>query len=144
VTLPRTPSQTVGPFYAIGLCRRTENELVDRDAPDAVPLVGLLLDGAELPVPDGLIEIWDPDARRWGRCGTDGDGRFSFVVSRRTRQLAAYVFCRGLLRHQLTRIYIEAEPEDAALASLVAARDGEALRFDIRLQGDRQTVFFAV
>ena len=34
--LPRTPSQTVGPYYAIGLCRRVENELVAPDDPGAV------------------------------------------------------------------------------------------------------------
>ena len=28
MTLPRTPSQTVGPFFTIGLCRRPQNELV--------------------------------------------------------------------------------------------------------------------
>ena len=28
LTLPPTPSQTVGPYYTIGLCRRVENELV--------------------------------------------------------------------------------------------------------------------
>ena len=26
MTLPRTPSQTVGPFYALGLCRRREDD----------------------------------------------------------------------------------------------------------------------
>ena len=31
MTLPRTPSQTVGPYYAIGLCRRVENELAPDD-----------------------------------------------------------------------------------------------------------------
>jgi len=45
-----------------------------------VPLVGQLLDGEETPVSDGVIEIWDATNRRWGRCGTDADGRFSFVV----------------------------------------------------------------
>ena len=27
MALPRTPSQTVGPYYAIGLCRRDDNVL---------------------------------------------------------------------------------------------------------------------
>ena len=39
-----TPSQTVGPFYAIGLTWPS-NELVSRDAPGAFELTGRLLDG---------------------------------------------------------------------------------------------------
>jgi len=129
MTLPRTPSQTVGPYYEIGLCRRPENELV----PDGVRFVGRLLDGREMPVPDGVIEVFDAANRLWGRCGTDVDGRFSFVVPRGISHLEAYVFARGLLRHQLTRIELsEAEQGNGELG------------FDIRLQGDRQTVFFAV
>ena len=48
MTLPRTPSQTVGPFFTIGLCVRPQNELVV----DGVPLVGRLFDGREEPVVD--------------------------------------------------------------------------------------------
>ena len=129
MTLPRTPSQTVGPFFTIGLCRRPETELVR----DGVRLVGRLLDGREEPISDGVIEIFDAAKRLWGRCGTDPEGGFSFVIPPDTSHLAAYVFARGLLRHQLTRIRLsEAERED------------NAYRFDLRLQGDRQTVFFAV
>jgi protocatechuate 3,4-dioxygenase, alpha subunit len=142
MTLPRTPSQTVGPFFTIGLCRRPENELVDRGAPEAVRLIGQLLDGEELPVSDGVIEVWDAANRRWGRCGTDADGRFSFVVGK-VPHLEAYVFARGLLRHQLTRIYFPDEAHDDVDPTLVAEPEGGALRFDIRLQGERQTLFFA-
>src|SRR6266545_1434790 len=130
VMRPRTPSQTVGPYYAIGLCRRPENELVPPDEPGAVELTGQLLDGEEMPVSDGLIELWDAGARRWGRCGTDAGGRFSFVVSP-APHYEVFVFARGLLRHQLTRVYF------------ADAEENGALRFDIRLQGDRETVFFA-
>jgi protocatechuate 3,4-dioxygenase alpha subunit len=140
MTLTRTPSQTVGPYFTIGLCRRSDNELVSRDEPGAVRLIGRLLDGEETPVSDGMIEIWDATNRRWGRCGTDADGRFSFVVDD-TPHVEVYVFARGLLKHQLTRIYFS---EGAAPAELVAEQEDGAYRFDIRLQGDRQTVFFAV
>ena len=135
--LPRTPSQTVGPFYEIGLCRRPENELV----PDGVLLVGRLLDGQDEPVSDGVIEVWDAEASRWGRCGTDADGRFSFVIATDTPHLEAYVFARGLLKHQLTRIHFSAANVDP---TLIAEQEDGAYRFDIRLQGERQTVFFAV
>src|SRR3954449_4963812 len=107
----RTPSQTVGPYYAIGLCRRADNELV----PGGEVLSGRLLDGEGAPVTDGMVELWDAVDRRWGRSGTHPDGVFSFLVAKpRARDgyaphLLAYVFARGLLKHQLTRIYFPDE-----------------------------------
>jgi protocatechuate 3,4-dioxygenase alpha subunit len=158
VTLPRTPSQTVGPYYAIGLCRRPQNVLAER----GVAVGGELLDGEGTPIPDGVIELWDPVGARWGRCGTHPDGRFAFVVAKpegrdgAAPHLLVYVFARGLLKHQLTRIYFPDEPAAnaadpvlAALseedrATLVAGDDGAGgLRFDIRMQGPNATVFFA-
>jgi protocatechuate 3,4-dioxygenase alpha subunit len=136
----RTPSQTVGPYYEIGLCRRSANELAPGER--GMQLTGRLLDGVDTPVADGLIELWDPRSRRWGRCGTDAEGRFSFRVDGDAPYVEAYVFARGLLRHQLTRIYLAVEPDDPALATLAAEAENGALRFDIRLQGERQTVFF--
>jgi protocatechuate 3,4-dioxygenase, alpha subunit len=161
VTLPRTPSQTVGPFYSIGLCRRTDNELVARDDEAAVHVSGMLLDGAGEPIPDGLVELWSAPARAWGRCGTHPDGRFDFVLAKPPAapggapRYDVYVFARGLLRHQLTRLYFPDEPEANAVdpvlaalaaderATLVARAEGDGLRFDIRMQGESQTVFFA-
>jgi protocatechuate 3,4-dioxygenase alpha subunit len=152
-----TPSQTVGPYYEIGLCRRSDSELAPRNAPDSVQLIGRLLDGQGTPIADGMIEIWD--GRRWGRSGTDSAGRFSFSVTKpaakpaETPRFDVYVFARGLLRHQLTRVYFPDEPNEgdsvyAALGdedrqTLVAQQESGALCFDIRMQGDRATVFFA-
>jgi len=123
MTLPRTPSQTVGPYYAIGLCRRPDNEL----DPEGRELAGTLLDGAGEGIPDGMIELWDAEARLWGRCGTDAAGGFSFLVRRDARALDGYVFARGLLKHQRFRI---------------DADELERQRFDIRLQGEDATVFY--
>lgn len=144
--MSRTPSQTVGPFYSIGLCRREDNVL----DPEGIELAGSLLDGRGDPIEDGMIEIWDADGRRWGRCGTAPGGGFAFRVPRDCDVLDAFVFARGLLRHQRTRIYLR-EVEDEVLAGLspeqrstLHAAPGEGgLRFDIRMQGERQTVFFA-
>jgi protocatechuate 3,4-dioxygenase alpha subunit len=151
----RTPSQTVGPYYAIGLCRRCESVLVA----DGVRLRGQLLDGRGESIPDGMVEVWDGE--HWGRSGTDHEGRFSFTVAKPpprdgdAPRLDVFVFARGLLRHQLTRVYFPDEAErndadavlssldEAGRASLVAEQRDGALRFDIRMQGDRQTVFFA-
>jgi protocatechuate 3,4-dioxygenase alpha subunit len=141
-----TPSQTVGPFYTIGLCRRPDAELV----PDGVELTGTLYDGQDEPIVDGVVEVWDLAGRRWGRAGTDGGGRFRFVVPRDCDVLDTFVFARGLLRHQRTRIYLR-ELDDDVLSSLTAderatllARAHEGgLLFDIRMQGETATVFFA-
>jgi protocatechuate 3,4-dioxygenase, alpha subunit len=146
MSLPTTPSQTVGPYYSIGLCRRRDNEL----APDGMRLCGQLLDGAGEPV-DGMIELWDAVGRRWGRCGTDADGGFEFTLPDDADVFEVYVFARGLLEHQRTRLYVpeatddvlESLPEDER-TTLVATRERGEYRFDIRLQGDRETVFFAV
>jgi protocatechuate 3,4-dioxygenase alpha subunit len=65
------------------------------------------------------------------------------------------VFARGLLKRLVTRIYFPDEEEanagDPILSSiedqglrrtLIARDEGDSLRFDIHLQGDRQTAFF--
>jgi protocatechuate 3,4-dioxygenase alpha subunit len=153
----RTPSQTVGPYYEIGLCRRPDNELAPRTDANALLLIGRLFDGEGAPIADGMIEIWD--GSRWGRSGTDSEGRFSFTVTKpparpaETPRFDVYVFARGLLRHQLTRVYFPDEPNevdpvyaalsDADRQTLLAQREDGALRFDIRMQGDRATAFFA-
>jgi protocatechuate 3,4-dioxygenase alpha subunit len=160
MTLPRTPSQTVGPFFALGLCRGREDETA---APEegSFELIGTVLDGDGVPVPDALVEIWLAAERRWDRCATDSEGRFQFTVSKprpldgEAPRIDVYVFARGLLKHQLTRIYFpderanESDPVLSALDAeqrdaLTAKPEDGAFRFDIRLQGDRQTVFFAV
>jgi protocatechuate 3,4-dioxygenase alpha subunit len=133
----RTPSQTVGPFYTIGMCRRPDDEL----DPDGIELVGQLFDGLGDPVADGVIEVWDGASRRWGRSGTDGGGWFRFLVPRDATRLEAFVFARGLLRHQLTRIYLRDDPA-AEDETLLAQHEGDRMRFDIRMQGERATVFF--
>lgn len=155
MTLARTPSQTVGPYYSMGLCRRPEN----RPANDGIRVTGTLLDGAGEPVPDGLVEVWSAPLGAWGRCGTHPDGRFEFVLAKppavgaEAPRYDVYVFARGLLRHQLTRFYFPNELNDGdpvlsslsadERATLVAQADGDGLRFDVHLQGESETVFFA-
>jgi protocatechuate 3,4-dioxygenase alpha subunit len=146
MTPGRTPSQTVGPYFAIGLCRSEQNEVVPGGS---VRLAGRLLDGSGEPVADAVVELWQrgEEGTLWGRCGTDGDGAFSFVTEPPLDGFAyVLVFARGLLKHLVTRCYFE---DDAALdgrqrTTLVARPDGDALRFDIHLQGERETVFFDV
>ena len=116
--------------------------------PDGVRIGGRVLDGGGVPVPDALVETWDPAARAFARCGTDEDGAWH-VVTPRPPFLAVNVLARGLLHRLVTRIYFdEAAVPDAVPAerrhTLLARPDGDGFRFDIRLQGEEETVFFDV
>jgi protocatechuate 3,4-dioxygenase alpha subunit len=166
-----TPSQTAGPFLSIGLTWDDGEEVVPLGTPGVITIVGRLLDGADEPVPDGLIETWQVNPvglRGFGRSltGPDGSWRISTVPpgpvaaadgTPQAPHLDVSVFARGLLDRVVTRIYLPGD--SAALAAdpvlsavpadrrdtLVAHDEGERrYRFDIRLQGERETVFFDV
>lgn len=106
----------------------------------------------------------------FGRSATDKDGQFNFdtikpgaVAGPNGQMQAPHVlvtyFSRGQLTHLFTRIYFSDEAANATdpiLAvvpserrqTLIAAREkggGHAVyRFDIKVQGDNETVFFAI
>jgi protocatechuate 3,4-dioxygenase, alpha subunit len=61
--LPVSASQTVGPFLSIALDWPDGDLVVPADAPGAIRVGGLLLDGAGEPVPDGVVETWQADPR---------------------------------------------------------------------------------
>jgi protocatechuate 3,4-dioxygenase alpha subunit len=179
MTGPLTPSQTVGPFFGVGLPFEKGEQIAAPGSAGAIRLEGQVLDGNGEPVPDALLEIWQPDDRGryyrvadgdatgFGRCRTDSEGAFSFTTVKpgETRapdgreqapHLNVTVFARGLLRHLVTRMYFPDETdanasdpvlnlvEPARRETLIAKNCGGALHFDIRLQGDRETVFFAI
>jgi protocatechuate 3,4-dioxygenase alpha subunit len=173
VTVELTPSQTVGPFFSFGLLAADRSELVPADSPGAVALSGRVLDGEGDPVPDAMVEIWQADEEGhyrpdfgWGRSGTDAEGRYSFLTRKPGRvpddegslqapHLSLLVFARGLLKPVRTRVYFPDEAANgddrvlAALpgddrATLIARSGGAGLEFDVRLQGEAQTTFFAV
>jgi protocatechuate 3,4-dioxygenase alpha subunit len=93
-----TPSQTVGPYFAIGLAKML---LCDIAAPgvtgERITIQGRVLDGDGLPIPDAVLEIWqanshgrynhpedlqkrpvEPAFLGWGRIPTDANGSFQF------------------------------------------------------------------
>jgi len=156
----------MGPLYGYALMFEGSNEAVEPGSPGAVAIEGLILDGDGVPLawPEGYIEVWEGEQMARGR--TDESGRYSVVVRKpapeatpdgiaQAPHLNVAVFARGLLKQVVTRIYFPDEaaanaadpvlslvpPEDREL--LVAVGDGERLRFDIHLQGDRETPFFA-
>ncbi|RZQ63888.1 protocatechuate 3,4-dioxygenase subunit alpha [Amycolatopsis suaedae] len=168
-----TPSQTVGPFLAIGLDWPDGPEVVAEGTAGAILVEGTVFDGAGTVVPDALVEIWQagPDGRfgtpgfgGFGRCATDPDGRFWFRTLRpgapgdgQAPHIDVTVFARGLMHHLVTRLYLPGEaeanaadpvltslPEDARRALVAEPGEPGRLRFDIHLQGPDETPFFAV
>ncbi len=95
-----TPSQTVGPYFAIGLPFDVGPFAVPDGTPGAVHISGTVYDGAGMPIPDFLLETWqaDPDGkfadmyeyggaselegfRGFARYGVeDGDGTFDILT----------------------------------------------------------------
>jgi protocatechuate 3,4-dioxygenase, alpha subunit len=126
---------------------------------EAVRVEGQVLDGAAEPVPDALVELMG--GQQFARCRTDSEGVFHFTVVKpppddEAPHLEVTIFARGLLRHLATRMYFPDEEtanasdrtlnliDPARRHTLIAHPDGGVLRFDIRLQGDSETVFFAL
>lgn len=180
-----TPSQTVGPFFGFALPYSAGPDLVGGGRDGAIRLAGRVLDGAGEPLPDAMVEIWQPDEtgrldaagilhevagddfRGFGRCATEPDGSYAFRTVKpaavpaangvaQAPYIAMAVFARGLLRPVATRVYFADEaaanasdPLLSALdpdrrATLVAESVGGGYRFDVRLQGDDETVFLDV
>ncbi len=150
-----TPSQTIGPFPHEGwrwAFDGGEGPLV---------LDGRVLDGDGQPVGDAVVEVWTGGAahRRFLRVPTDERGGFRLAFAARPapgEPLAqVVVFARGLLRHQFTAVFLGDDADGIAASPLLsqvpAARrstlvastgaDGR-YRWDLRLQGPQETVFF--
>jgi protocatechuate 3,4-dioxygenase alpha subunit len=89
---------------------------------------------------------------------TDDEGRFAFFMPKSAaRQVHANVtvFARGLLCGLFTRVYLQPTDNPAALdlpagvpaerrATLMARHADDGYQWDIRLQGEAETVFFEV
>ncbi|WP_341317801.1 protocatechuate 3,4-dioxygenase subunit alpha [Paraburkholderia sp. IMGN_8] len=191
-TLKQTPSQTVGPYFAYGLCPQQYDfsfkslftpVLADREAAgEHITIVGQVFDGDGKVVGDAMLEVSQVDAqgrypesraeveasgfRGFARVGTGTDPQMRFVVETvkpgrvspdEAPHLNVIVTMRGMLLHTFTRIYFEDEAEantrDPVLSAVPADRRGTLIarrepnmanvyRFDIRMQGDKETVFF--
>ena len=98
-----TPSQTVGPFFHIGLDRPDWADLISANPKgERIVVAGRVIDGDGAPVPDACLELWqanaagryahpddtrtdtplDPNFRGFGRVSTDADGNFRFTTIR--------------------------------------------------------------
>ena len=169
--LKETPSQTGGPYIHIGTVpgfaglKTRSQEQLNRLATSGpvIRIEGSIYDGAGAAIPDGIIELWQADPSGcYNAPGFQGWGRAPWRDGRlQAPHVTLAIFARGINIHLHTRMYF---PEDeAALAAdpvllaiehparrrtLVATRlpgDGTAVyRFDIFLQGERETVCFDI
>jgi protocatechuate 3,4-dioxygenase, alpha subunit len=95
-----TPSQTVGPYFAIGLTKLTTRDIAGPDLEgERVTIRGRVLDADGKAIPDAVLETWQANAhgryhhpedtqekplqpgfKGWSRIPTDADGAFSFTT----------------------------------------------------------------
>jgi protocatechuate 3,4-dioxygenase, alpha subunit len=138
-----TSSQTIGPFFSIGLERLCDATMAGGTVHgERIVVEGAVLDGDGLAVPDALLEIWQADAggnydcgeptgraaekrrfRGFGRVATDEHGRFQFATvtpgcvkdedAEMAPHLLVSIFMRGLLTRLVTRIYFCDETKNA-------------------------------
>jgi protocatechuate 3,4-dioxygenase, alpha subunit len=149
-----TPSQTVGPFFHVGLTPQPSIGMAAPHAGERIRLRVTVTDGDGQPVDDALVEVWHGDV--FGRMPTDKHGACEFDTVRPAAHINVCLFARGLLRQLHSRIYFEGDPGVAAdsvlalvpedrRATLLAHPDPQDSRrwlFHVRLQGAQETVFF--
>jgi protocatechuate 3,4-dioxygenase, alpha subunit len=166
-----TASQTIGPYWHLIEDPTWADLTRFGADGEKIVLTGTVTDGSGNRVSDAAIEIWQtsPAASKnfpaFGRCRTDADGAFRFTTLRpgpvagpgnaqQAPHIAIAIFARGLLKALTTRLYFQDEPlnetdpvlsltEDIARRRTLIARPvgPNAWTFDIRLQGENETVF---
>jgi protocatechuate 3,4-dioxygenase alpha subunit len=157
---PVTPSQTIGPFWHM-LADPLATDLTRFGAVGPrLQLTGRVIDGDDGAISDACVELWQatpstsPAFPGWGRCATNALGAFRFVTLEpdpAAPYFGVTIFARGLVKPLWTRVYL-ADIGDALLSGLPAERrqtliaqsepgDPVGWRWDIRLQGDGETVF---
>ena len=153
-----TTSQTIGPFP-----HEAWRWAFAAAPADGMLLVhGQVLDGDGQPVSDAILEARAPGLRGeplpgLQRVATNDAGEFQFALpAPEPGEPAALVtvFARGLLKHQFTAVLLATDAaldRSALLAQVPAARRATLLaqrepsgryRWDVRLQGELETVFF--
>jgi protocatechuate 3,4-dioxygenase alpha subunit len=148
--LTPTPGQTVGPFYGYALPYEKDRELLAPGTPGAIRLQGTVYDGAGHPIPDAILEIWQPDAegkivRRTGSLVRDGytftgfgrsavgnTGVYTFTTvnpgpteAGAAPFISVAVFARGLMNRLFTRMYLPENEEALAADPLLSSLDPE-------------------
>ncbi|HEY3463791.1 MAG TPA: protocatechuate 3,4-dioxygenase subunit alpha [Amycolatopsis sp.] len=155
------PEGTPGAFWIRGVVRDGNGDPV----PDAMIETWQADPDGGFRHPDDPRGAASGEFRGFGRCPTDQDGTYGILTvlpgpvpgqdgATQARHIDVSVFARGLLNRVVTRIYFADQDNsgDAVLASvpeerretLIATKTADGYRFDVRLQGDGETVFFRV
>lgn len=129
-----------------------------RPVPDALVEIWQAGPGGEILQQPGSLRRDGATFTGFGRASTDRTGHYAFTtlppgpIDGGLPFFAVTVFARGLLNRLFTRAYLPLEGDrsddvlDAAAAraaTLVCVEDEGGLRFDIRLQGEGETVFLS-
>lgn len=156
----QTPSQTVGPFFAMGLTAHQYgyeySEIIGSSilAPDTqgerIMLLGSVLDGADQPIGDAMVELWQPDAHGryphaddspderplepsfggFARTGTGVSPDRTFTIHTvkpgapgvgQAPHLTLILFMRGSLNHLYSRVYFDDEASANAADPVLAS-----------------------
>jgi protocatechuate 3,4-dioxygenase, alpha subunit len=159
-----TASQTVGPYWHL-LEDPTWADLTRFGATgEKLTLTGAVYDGDGAPCADACVDSFPG----FGRSRTDARGEYRFITLKpgpvpgrgnalQAPHIAICVMARGLMKGLVTRAYFHGEAlnetdpllmsidNPARRGTLVAKPAGSSMwRMDIRLQGDRETVFLAI
>ncbi len=149
-----TSSQTVGPYFRIGLQYMLDKfAAAGAGTAGSVEIRGRVLDQDGVGVSDAMLEFWTPEGAETSpsstqdqeglpagfcRVGTEKDGSFTAKMTRpvtvplgdgrmQAPHMLVLVFMRGLLRNLLSRVYFADEPGNAAdpvLEQIPAERRG--------------------
>ena len=169
-----TASQTVGPYWHLLEDPAWADLTRFGAVGEKLTLTGAVYDGDGAPCSDACVEIWQADPAAsdsfpgFGRSRTNGSGEYRFITlkpgpvpgrgnSLQAPHVAICVMARGLMKGLVTRVYFDGEAlnetdpllmsidDRARRGTLVAKPEGSSVwRMDIRLQGDRETVFLDV
>jgi protocatechuate 3,4-dioxygenase alpha subunit len=157
-----TPEQYLFDFESL-----VSNKMIDYlEHPNCITIEGRVFDGNGNCIEDAMIELWqnDGEIKLFGRhgTGTEKNNRFIFntikpkSVDNQAPFLSLIIFMRGQLLHSYTRLYFEDEltlnKTDEVLNSvpsdrrntIIAKKTRTGYCLDIHMQGEKETVFFAV
>ncbi len=169
-----TSSQTIGPYWHLLKEDSWADLTRFGATGEVITITGRITDGAGALVTDACVETWQssPPASDtfdgFGRAATDAQGIFRITTikpqpvpglgnAQQAPHLALTILARGLTKALLTRVYFQGDAghdidpvlslidDPARRATLIAKPVGPGQwNLDIVLQGEGETVFFAI
>jgi len=167
-----TGEMTLGPFFPreFGTGANDLTSVDGKKASgEIIEITGRITQADGAPLDNAIIELWqassqgrfdDPAFVGWGRAASDASGVYRFRTIRpgaygaRAPHVNLLVLFSGLMRQLQTVLFFEGEKKNASDSvlnavqpaalrmRLLAKREGNSYRFDIRLRGEGETPFF--